>query len=215
MEIMIRDHRQQDENNHLSSLLYSIEDNLSDVYFPNFVEPFMNSVSIHEVDFKNNLLNIKEMIPLDISVKQGIVKNIYIGVSYSPSWVKIYRVVSHEFHDVFVQNYEEILGIDQNIVVHDIKTYPNAKPVQQCLHPVYPKKVFEIKAKVEKLLWVGFIYPIPLTDWVSNIVLVMKKYGTIQVCVDYQDLNHACPNNNYLTLFIDEIVDNCISYEVY
>jgi len=62
----------------------------------------MNSVSIHEVDFKNNLLNIKEMIPLDISVKQGIVKNIYIGVSYSPSWVKIYRVVSHEFHDVFV-----------------------------------------------------------------------------------------------------------------
>ena len=37
----------------------------------------------------------------------------------------------------------------------------------------------------------------------------MKKQGTIRVCVDYSDLNKACPKDNYPTPFIDHIIDNC------
>jgi hypothetical protein len=100
-------------------------------------------------------------------------------------------------------------GIDPSIIVHEIKTYPGVKPVRQKLHPVHPKKTATIKAEVEKLLKSGFIYPVPLTEWVSNIVLVTKKQGTIHVCVDYRDLNKACPKDNYPTPFIDQIIDNC------
>lgn len=66
-------------------------------------------------------------------------------------------------------------GIDPSIVVHEIKTYLDAKPIQQHLHQIHPRKATVIKAEVEKLLHAGFIYPIPLTDSVSNIVLVNKK----------------------------------------
>ena len=66
-------------------------------------------------------------------------------------------------------------GIDPIIMVHDIPTYPGAKPIRQCLRPVHPRKAAAIKAEVEKLLKAGFIYPIPLTEWVSNIVPVDKK----------------------------------------
>ena len=62
---------------------------------------------------------------------------------------------------------------------------------------MHPKKVVAIKAKVEKLLHAGFIYQVPLTDWVSNIVPVMKKQGTIRVCIDYRDVNQACMKDNY------------------
>jgi hypothetical protein len=55
----------------------------------------------------------------------------------------------------------------------------------------------------------GFIYPNPLTEWVSNIILVAKKQGTIHVCIDYRDLNKDCPKANYPTPFIDQIIDNC------
>ena len=41
----------------------------------------MNSVSIYEIDSEKNLSNIKETIPLDISIKPGIVENIYIITS--------------------------------------------------------------------------------------------------------------------------------------
>ena len=66
-------------------------------------------------------------------------------------------------------------GIDPRIVKHEIKTYPNAKPVRQCLHVVNPRKAPAIKAEIEKLLKAGFIYPVPLTEWVSNLVPVDKK----------------------------------------
>ena len=66
-------------------------------------------------------------------------------------------------------------GIDPWIVEHEIKTYPNVKPVRQKLRVVNPKKAPAIKAKIEKLLKVGFIYPVPLIEWVSNPVAVNKK----------------------------------------
>ena len=62
-------------------------------------------------------------------------------------------------------------GIDTSIVEHTINMYPDVKPVRQRLHPIHPKKVGAIKEEVEKILCVGFIYPVPLTEWVSNIVL--------------------------------------------
>jgi hypothetical protein len=79
-------------------------------------------------------------------------------------------------------------GIDLDIVVHEIKTYPNAKPIQQRIRPVHPQKAIVIKLKVEKLLKVGFVYPVALTNWVSNLVPVKNKQGTICVCVDYRIL---------------------------
>lgn len=42
-----------------------------------------------------------------------------------------------------------------------------------------------IKTEVEKLLRASFIYLVPLTEWVSNLVLVDNKQGTICICVDY------------------------------
>jgi len=44
-------------------------------------------------------------------------------------------------------------------------------------------------------------------------VPVDKKQGTIRVCVDYRDLNAVCPKDNYLTLFIDQITDDCADCE--
>jgi hypothetical protein len=84
-------------------------------------------------------------------------------------------------------------GIDPDIVVHEIKTYPDAKPIRQRLFPVHPQKFVSIKLEVEKLLKVGLFYPVALTNWVSNLVLVTKKQGTTRVCVDYRDINKACP----------------------
>ena len=93
--------------------------------------------------------------------------------------------------------------------------YPDVKPVHQRLRPVHPKKADAIKEEVEKLLRAGLIYPVPLTEWVSNIVPVMKKQGTIRVCVDYRDVNNACPKDNYPTPFIDQIIDDCAGCEIY
>ena len=78
-----------------------------------------------------------------------------------------------------------------------------------------PRKAPAIKAKIDKLLKSDFIYLVPLTEWISNTVLVDKKQGAIHICTDFRDLNRAYPKDNFPTPFIDQILDECASSEVF
>jgi hypothetical protein len=119
----------------------------------------MVPVTSHDVFAEGNLSNISPMIPIDISVKPGIVENVHIGASCSPDEIVTYTSLFKEFRDIFAWSYEEMPGIDPTIIVHEIKTYPRAKPLRQRLRPVHPRKAATIKLEVEKLLKAGFIYP--------------------------------------------------------
>jgi hypothetical protein len=105
--------------------------------------------------------------------------------------------------------------MDPDIVVNEIKTYLDAKTILQRLRPVHPRKDAAIKLEVEKLIKDGFVYPVELTNWVSNLVPVMKKQGTIRVCVYYRDINKAYPKYNYPTPFVDQIVDDYAGSEIF
>ena len=83
------------------------------------------------------------------------------------------------------------------------------------LRPVNPCKATVVKAEVEKLLKVVFIYPIALTKWVSNPIPVDKKQGTIHVCTDFHDLNKSCLKDNYRTPFLYQIIDSCAGSEFF
>jgi hypothetical protein len=108
-----------------------------------------------------------------------------------------------------------MLGIDPNTGEHEIKTYSDARPVRQCIRVVNDRNTLVIKAEVEKLINVGFIYLVPLTEWVSNPIPMNKKQGTIHVCMDFSDLNKACPKDNFLTPFIDQFLDDFEGSEVF
>lgn len=151
--------------------------------------PLQTPILVHKVLSEGNMGKITATMPIDISVKPRIVENIHVRVSCSHDKIKIYTALFKEFCDAFAWSYEEIPDIDSSIVVHEMLTYLDANPVRQQLHLIHPREAATIKGEVEKLLKVGFINPIPLTDWVSNIVPVTKRQGTIRVCVDYHDIN--------------------------
>ena len=140
--------------------------------------------------------NIFVTIPINISTNPNIVENVYISANCSPKEIAIYTALFKEFHNMFSWSYEEIPGIDPSIFKHEIWTYPDAKPVRQKLRPVNPRKATAVKLEVENLLKVGFIYPIALTEWVSNPVCVNKNQGMIPVCIEFHYLNKACPKDN-------------------
>jgi hypothetical protein len=72
---------------------------------------------------------------------------------------------------------------------------------------------------VEKLLNAIFIYPVPLTEWVSNPILVDKKKGIVCVCMDFRDLKKECPKDNLPTPFrlnhIDETMSTCVQKAIF
>jgi hypothetical protein len=172
-------------------------------------------VTSNDVFAEGKLSNISLTIPIDISVKPGIVENVHIRASCSLDEIVTYTSLFKEFCDIFSWSYEEMPGIDPSIIVHEIKTYLEAKPVWQRLHPVHPRKVAAIKLEVEKLLKASFIYPVALTEWVSNPVPIDKKGGSIHVCVDYRDINKAYPKEYFPTPFVDQIVDDCAGSEIF
>ena len=71
--------------------------------------------------------------PIDISVKPCIFENIFIGQNSSPKEVQTYTTLFKVFRDIFTWTYEQMPRIDPSIFVHEIKTYPDAKPVRQKL----------------------------------------------------------------------------------
>jgi hypothetical protein len=123
----------------------------------------INLLATQEIYAEGNMTTITETIPINISRTPGIVENVFIGVDCSREEIQIYTDLFKEFCNVFAWSYEKMPGINPKIVEHEITTYPDAKPVRQKIRPVNPKKVAAIKIEVEKLIKVGFIYPIHLT----------------------------------------------------
>ena len=58
------------------------------------------------------------------------------------------------------------------------------------------------------MLAAGFIKPIQHLKWLSNIVLVKKKNGQICCCVNFCNLNKACPKDEFPLPNIDFLVDS-------
>lgn len=73
--------------------------------------------------------NSFETILINISNKSSIVENVFIGVDYCLKECETYMSLFKEYRDVFTWSYDEMPGIDPWIVEHEIKTYPNVKPV--------------------------------------------------------------------------------------
>ena len=65
-----------------------------------------------------------------------------------------------------------------------------------------------VKEELQKLLNVGFIYPISDSEWVSPLVIVPNKNGKWRVCVDYRALNKATQKDHFPLPFIDQVLDS-------
>ena len=60
---------------------------------------------------------------------------------------------------------------------------------------------------MDNLLEAGFIREIKYPEWLANVVVVPKKEEKWRVCLDYTDLNEACPKEKFPLPRIDQIVD--------
>ena len=107
-----------------------------------------------------------------------------------------------------------MLGLDTDLVVHHSTIDPKIKPVKQKLRKMHPKVALLVKAELQKMLEAKFIHPIDYPEWVSNIVPVGKASGGIRVCSYFQDLNIACPKDNFQLPNIDIIVDLIFGHEM-
>ena len=68
--------------------------------------------------------------------------------------------------------------------------------------------------EVRKLLEADFIQEVYYLDWLANVVMVRKNNGKWRMCVDFTDLNRACPKGSYPLPQIDTLVDSTARHEL-
>ena len=88
-------------------------------------------------------------------------------------------------------------GIDPQLITHKLNVDSLKKPIKQKKRNFAPERQEAIKQEVEKLLEAGFIEEIQFPEWLANPVMVKKANGKWRMCVDFTDLNDACPKYCY------------------
>ncbi|XP_074570551.1 uncharacterized protein LOC141827208 [Curcuma longa] len=116
--------------------------------------------------------------------------------------------------DIFAWSTAEITGVSPDIMEHRLNTLPDAKPVRQKRRHFSPEQDRIIREEVNKLRHAGQIREVQFPTWLANIVLVPKPGGKWRVCVDFRDLNKACPKDCYPLPRIDQLVDSTSGYEL-
>ena len=109
---------------------------------------------------------------------------------------------------MFARSFEDMPDIDPEIAQHHIDTHAHMVPVKQKLRCMRTEWLLKIKEKVTKQFKVEFIKPVYQAEWIANVVLVPKKDGKVIMCVDFRDLNKACPKDDFPLPHIDVLVDN-------
>ena len=109
--------------------------------------------------------------------------------------------------DMFVWDAYEALELDPKFICHHLNVNPSVTPKRQS--PWRPSKehVEVVKSEVTKLKQAGAIKEIFYPQWLTNIVVVKKKTRKWRVCVDFTDLNRACPKDPFPMPRIDQLVD--------
>ena len=110
--------------------------------------------------------------------------------------------------DVFAWSHEDMPCINPNVITHRLNVCPTYKPMRQKKKEFTPERDSAIKDEVQKLIAAKFIREVYYLDWLANVVMVKKANGKWRMCVDFTNLNKACPKDSYPLLCIDQLVDS-------
>ena len=68
--------------------------------------------------------------------------------------------------------------------------------------------------EVRKLQEASFIREVYYPDWLMNVVIVKKASGKWRMCVDFTNLNKACPKDSYPFPRVDVLVDSTSKHQL-
>jgi len=97
--------------------------------------------------------------------------------------------------------------------MHRLNIRPDVKLVKQQQQRFRPDILEAIEAEVHKLIECDFIREEQHSDWVANIVPVLKKNEKIQIYIYYRDLNAAFPKDEFPLPITDVMIDNTCGFQ--
>ena len=114
--------------------------------------------------------------------------------------------------DVFAWDAYEAPSLDQKIICHHLNVHPSVTSKRQPPRSPSNEHVKAVKSEVTKLKQAGAIKEVFYPQWLANTVVLKKKTRKLRVCVDFTDLNKACPKDPFPLPRIDQLVDATVGH---
>ena len=114
--------------------------------------------------------------------------------------------------DVFTWNAYEAPGVDPEFIYHYLNVNPLIAPKKQPPRRPSREDAEAVREEVTRLKQARAIKEDFYPEWLANTVVVKKKSGKWRVCVDFTDLNKACPKDPFPMPKIDQLVDATVGH---
>ncbi|GJY39603.1 reverse transcriptase domain-containing protein [Tanacetum coccineum] len=99
--------------------------------------------------------------------------------------------------EIFVWEPADMNGVPQRIIEHSLNVNASIEPICQKQRIFAPEKSKAVAREVVEWVKAGIVWPVGYPTWISNPVLVKKCYGAWRMCIDFKNLNSACPKDYY------------------
>ena len=176
----------------------------------------IDSVSVDELDMRDEVLTrpepSEELEP--VSLDDDPEHLAYIGSKLAEDLKSLLTQFLRQNRDVFAWKQADMGGIDPTLITHRLNTKPSFKPVKQKRRSFAPERKKAINEEVGKLLQAEAIREVEYPEWLANVVLVKKENGKRRLCIDFTDINKACPKDSFPLPRIDLIVDAIAGHEL-
>jgi hypothetical protein len=116
--------------------------------------------------------------------------------------------------DVFAWTTNDLCGVNRDVIEHSLNVDPSSRPRKQRLRKMSEDKAEGARNEVKILLSAGVIREVTYPEWLANTVIVKKANGKWRMCIDFTDLNKACPKDEFPLPRIDTLVDSTTSSEL-
>jgi hypothetical protein len=116
--------------------------------------------------------------------------------------------------DVFAWTANDLCGVNRDFIEHSLNVDPSFSPRKQRLWKMSKDKAEGARNEVKRLLSAGAIREVTYPEWLANTVMVKKANGKWRMCIDFTDLNKACPKDEFPLPRIDSLVDATASSEL-
>ncbi|GJU08381.1 reverse transcriptase domain-containing protein [Tanacetum coccineum] len=120
------------------------------------------------------------------------------------------KVIIHDGHP------DHTVTIGGNLTTeseHELKTYPHIEPRIQRKKSITLDRRKVVKKEVAEWLKDGIVKRVRYPSWVANPVLVKKPDNSWRMCIDFKDLNKACPKDLYPLPEIDWKIESLMGFK--
>jgi hypothetical protein len=107
--------------------------------------------------------------------------------------------------DVFAWSANDLCGVNRDVIEHSLNVDPSFRPRKQRLQKMSDDKAKGARNEVKRLLSAGVIREVKYPEWLANTVMVKKVNGKWRMCIDFTNLNKACPKDEFPLARIDSM----------